>query len=90
MKRLFKIGIDVLKFDPDQKDGIGILSIYENFTHELKNTYDGFINQIEKDCESRLKDDFVMFTKIVDWNSMCVSSEDVPELKKIKKIIFID
>lgn len=79
MKRLFTIGIDVLKFDPDQKEGVGILSVYEKFTKELKETFYGYINQIEKDCDARLKDDFVMFTKIVDWNSMCVSSEHVQE-----------
>lgn len=72
MKRLFGIGVEVLKFDPDQK-GIGVLTVYEKFMQELKNTFFSYIDQIEKDCEARLKDDFVMFTKIVDWNSMCVN-----------------
>jgi hypothetical protein len=47
--------------------GIGILSVYERFVGELKKTYESFIDKTENDCRARLKDDFVMFTKIVDW-----------------------
>ena len=47
--------------------GIGILSVYERFVNELKRTYDSFIDKTENDCRTRLKDDFVMFTRIVDW-----------------------
>jgi hypothetical protein len=48
--------------------GVGILAVYEKFSLELKCTYESFISKIETDCRQRLKDDFVMFTKIVDWD----------------------
>ena len=67
MKRLFYIAIHVIKFDRDQKS-VGILSVYEKFTSELQNTYDNCIDKIEQDCRIRLKDDFIMFTKMVDWD----------------------
>lgn len=66
MKRLFPIAIDVIRADRDQ-ESIGILSVYERFINELRSVYESFIDKIESDCRMRLKDDFVMFTKIVDW-----------------------
>eukprot|EP00027_Filamoeba_sp_ATCC50430_P017323 CAMPEP_0168573610 /NCGR_PEP_ID=MMETSP0413-20121227/18631_1 /TAXON_ID=136452 /ORGANISM="Filamoeba nolandi, Strain NC-AS-23-1" /LENGTH=604 /DNA_ID=CAMNT_0008606881 /DNA_START=1 /DNA_END=1816 /DNA_ORIENTATION=- len=75
MKKLFPIAVDVLKHDTDHK-GIGILSVYERFVHELRSTYETFIDKIEHDCRTRLKDDFVMFTKIVDWEMLHSGSAD--------------
>ena len=75
MKKLFSIAVDVLKHDSDHK-GIGILSVYERFVHELQATYETFIDNIENDCRARLKDDFVMFTKIVDWEMLHSGSSD--------------
>jgi hypothetical protein len=68
MKRLFKISVEVLKTDREQREGIGILSVYDRFITELRETFERFIDKTENDCRSRLKDDFVMFTKIVDWD----------------------
>ncbi len=66
MKRLFPIAVDVLRADRDQ-ESIGILAVYERLIHELRTSYESLIEKIETDCRARLKDDFVMFTKIVDW-----------------------
>eukprot|EP01118_Nematostelium_gracile_P000686 TRINITY_DN10721_c1_g1_i1.p1 TRINITY_DN10721_c1_g1~~TRINITY_DN10721_c1_g1_i1.p1 ORF type:complete len:191 (+),score=56.34 TRINITY_DN10721_c1_g1_i1:64-636(+) len=43
--------------------------------NEIKNTFENFIDQTESDCRIRLMDDFVMFTKIVDWE-MFTKNED--------------
>jgi hypothetical protein len=56
--------------------GVGILSVFERFMNELRNTYDSFIDRTERDCRARLKDDFVMFTKIVDWEILNSNSKD--------------
>lgn len=73
MKRLFNIAIHVIKHDRDNKS-IGILTVYDKFVVELKNTYELYIDNIEKDCKARLKDDFIMFTKIVDWDLLMSSA----------------
>jgi GTP-binding protein EngB required for normal cell division len=75
MKRLFSIAVHVIKHDRDHR-GIGILSVYEKFMNELRNTFDQFIDKIEQDCRSRLKDDFIMFTKIVDWELLTTGTSD--------------
>jgi hypothetical protein len=43
---------------------------------ELRNTYENYIDKIEQDCRARLKDDFIMFTKIVDWEMLGTASSD--------------
>lgn len=67
MKRLFSVSVEVLK---KEKNGVGILSVYERFMTELRESYFRFIEKTENDCRARLKDDFIMFTKIVDWDML--------------------
>jgi len=78
MKRLFSIAIGVIRQDRDQK-GIALLSVYERFVAELRSCFEANIAKIEEDCRQRLKDDFVMFTKIIDWdllNSGIIETKD--------------
>jgi hypothetical protein len=58
--------VNVLKHDRDQQS-IGILSVYEKFSTDLRQTFDGLIDRIKEDCGVRLKDDVSMFAR-VDWD----------------------
>ncbi|KAF2073270.1 hypothetical protein CYY_005432 [Polysphondylium violaceum] len=66
MKRLFDISVSILK--KDDSESSHTVSLYDHFLTELKAQYHGFVESIEVDCRNRLRDDFDMFTKIVDWN----------------------
>eukprot|EP01132_Coremiostelium_polycephalum_P003597 gene3597-4479_t len=76
MRRLFDIGVAILR--QDHTDQSHTVALYEQFLVELKKKYYSFIETIEKDCKTRLLDDFDTFTKIVDWNLMCGLSEIKP------------
>ncbi|EGC35126.1 hypothetical protein DICPUDRAFT_33855 [Dictyostelium purpureum] len=76
MKRLFDISVSILS--KDETESSHTVSLYEHFLKELKGQYESFIDDIENECKSRLKDDFEMFTKIVDWNLLNGLSEIKP------------
>eukprot|EP01117_Protostelium_nocturnum_P012903 TRINITY_DN4779_c0_g1_i2.p1 TRINITY_DN4779_c0_g1~~TRINITY_DN4779_c0_g1_i2.p1 ORF type:complete len:736 (+),score=227.12 TRINITY_DN4779_c0_g1_i2:69-2276(+) len=78
MKRLFGIAIEVIKNDTDRKT-IGILSVYERFMNELRSTFHNYIDKTEDDCRTRLKDDFVMFTKMMDWDLISSAGDNLDD-----------
>lgn len=70
MKRLFTIAVDVIKGGEDQFDDSNpsLLASYDLFIADLQHTFSEFIEGIERDCKSKLIEDFSTFTKIVDWD----------------------
>ncbi|KYQ94066.1 dynamin like protein [Tieghemostelium lacteum] len=76
MKRLYDISVTILK--KDESESSHTVALYEHFLSELKSKYFSFIEEIEQECKSRLKDDFEMFTKIVDWNLLSGLTEIKP------------
>ncbi|EAL71678.2 dynamin like protein [Dictyostelium discoideum AX4] len=76
MKRLFDISVSIL--GKDENESSHTVSLYEHFLKELQSQYEKFIQTIESECKSRLKDDFEMFTKIVDWNLLSGLTEIKP------------
>lgn len=67
MRRLFDISTEILKKEDEDK-GVAVVALYERFVVELKSTYDGFIETVEAECRTKLKEDFDAFTKILDWD----------------------
>ncbi|KAK5574626.1 hypothetical protein RB653_009879 [Dictyostelium firmibasis] len=76
MKRLFDISVSIL--GKDENESSHTVSLYEHFLKELQTQYEQFIQTIETECKARLKDDFEMFTKIVDWNLLSGLTEIKP------------
>ncbi|KAN0025352.1 hypothetical protein ACTFIU_003613 [Dictyostelium citrinum] len=76
MKRLFDISVSIL--GKDENESSHTVSLYEHFLKELQTQYEQFIQTIESECRARLKDDFEMFTKIVDWNLLSGLTEIKP------------
>eukprot|EP01102_Stenamoeba_stenopodia_P000621 TRINITY_DN10596_c0_g1_i1.p1 TRINITY_DN10596_c0_g1~~TRINITY_DN10596_c0_g1_i1.p1 ORF type:complete len:881 (+),score=221.50 TRINITY_DN10596_c0_g1_i1:184-2826(+) len=72
MKRMFSIATEVMKSEFDED--FVILSLYDQFVKELQSVYDSFVDSVESSCRTKLKDDFVSLTKMIDWDLINIMS----------------
>jgi hypothetical protein len=72
MNHLFDIVIQVII---QEEHSIGIIGHYEEFINELRQVYGNFVKRTRDQCESKLMDDFLAFTTIIDWGLMSSISQ---------------
>ena len=73
MKRLFYIIIQTIKYNNNDdktssNNSISFMTIYEKFMKEIKNNYITLIENIEKICEIKLREEFFKLSKIINWD----------------------
>jgi len=64
--RLFDIAVEVII----RESGLsfGMIGQYEGFRKTLETVFTTFIKQPGRKCEEKLRDDFITFTTIIDWD----------------------
>lgn len=67
MRHLFKVALNVIKEFVDDTE-VSILTEYKKFIGQLYEKYNEFLKELFADCSRRLKDDFVMFSAVMDWD----------------------
>ena len=88
-EHLFEVGIKTIVKDTScsKTDSIAILCKYEKFVDKVRDTFQSFVNRVLAECESKIRDDFIGVTKIIDFDlSMMNDSLEYALLPLIRPI----